>query len=89
MFCLLIISEMVLQYYRKDVIEKSELARGTVSSGLGIKVRPVGRRGNCQCNREGKIALSLQQWLLPLPGRSGFHAREGGPVVREPRAADG
>lgn len=57
-FCLLIISKMALRYYGKDVIEKSELARGTASSGLGIKARPVGRRGNCQCNREGKIALS-------------------------------
>lgn len=57
-FFYLIMYEVVLQYYGEDVIKKCELAQGKPSSGLGIKVRPVGRRGNCLCNREGKIAVS-------------------------------
>lgn len=56
-FCSLLTYKMILEYYAKYAIEKSKLAQRRVSSGLGITVRLVCRRGNRLCNREGKVAV--------------------------------
>lgn len=55
-FCSLLTYKMILEY-AKYAIEKSKLAQRRVSSGLGITVRLVCRRGNRLCNREGKVAV--------------------------------
>lgn len=87
-FCSLLTYKMILEYYAKYAIEKSKLAQRRVSSGLGITVRLVCRRGIAYVTGKGKLLFENENdcCSLQLPcalGAADFIPGEGSFLLRK------